>query len=77
MRKQFKNHKEESQIVWRNTTHDPQFNPWKRWFGVIKVGDKSFITDTYESKFRCEAVAIFEEEARLSKGKLEHVGVFN
>jgi hypothetical protein len=75
MRKQFKKQKEESQIEWKNTTHDAQFSPMKKWYGVIKVGDKNFITE-YESKFRSEVTALFQEEARLSGGTLTTVGVF-
>jgi uncharacterized protein (UPF0297 family) len=74
--KQYKSKKrEESQIEWKNTSHDPQFNPVNRFYGVIKVGDKNYITE-YESKFRSEVTAIFEEEARLSNGVLTTVGVF-
>lgn len=75
MKKQFNKRKEETQILWRNTTHESEFSPMKKWYGVIKVGDKNFVAE-YESKFRSEAVAIFDEEARLSGGSLTTVGVY-
>jgi hypothetical protein len=75
MRKQFKKQQEETQIEWKNIPHEASFNPIKRFYGIIKVGEKSFITE-YESKFRSEVVAVFEEEARLASGQLTTIGVF-
>jgi hypothetical protein len=75
MKKTFRKQQEESQIVWRNTNHDTSFNPIKKFYGVIKVGDKLLLTE-YESKFRSEVVAIFNEEARLLGGKLDVIGVY-
>jgi hypothetical protein len=65
----------ETQIQWRNIEHDAAFNPIKKFYGVIKVGEKLFLTE-HESKFRSETKAIFEEEARLMSGKLEVIGVY-
>jgi hypothetical protein len=62
-------------IKWRNVPHEAEFNPNKLWYGVIKVGDKNYTVE-YESKFRSEVQAIFEEEARLSHGKLEYIGTY-
>jgi hypothetical protein len=75
MRKQFKKQQEETQIQWRNVPQENVFNPLKRWYGIIKVGDKSFITE-YESKFRSEVTAIFTEEARLAGGQLTTISVY-
>lgn len=75
LKKTYKKQQEESQIVWKNSSPDVKFNPLKRWYGVITVGDKNFITE-YESKFRSEVTALFEEEARLANGQLTAVGVF-
>jgi hypothetical protein len=75
MKKTFRKQQEESQIVWKNVPHEAPFNPFKKWYGIIKVGDKSYVTE-YESKFRSEVQAVFEEECRLSGGKLEVIGVY-
>ena len=75
MKKNFKKQQQETQIVWKNTTHEAEFSPVKKYYGIIEVGDKSFITE-YESKFRSEVMAIFNEEARLASGKLTHIGVY-
>jgi hypothetical protein len=75
MKKTFRKQQEETQKVWKNVPHDGQFNPWNNYYSVIKIGDKSYLTE-YESKFRSEAVAVFQEEARLSGGFVETVGVY-
>jgi hypothetical protein len=75
MRKTFKKQQEESQIVWKNTNHDASFNPIKKFYGVIKVGESLYLTE-HESKFRSETKVIFEEEARLMGGKLDVIGVY-
>ena len=67
--------RKEDQLVWKNTTHEVAFNPTKNYYAVIKIKDKSYLTE-YVSKFRSEAVAIFNEEARISGGFVETVGVF-
>jgi hypothetical protein len=67
--------KKEDQIKWKNTTHEAIFNPMKLWYGVITIGNKSYTVE-YESKFRSEVKAIFEEEARLSHGELTYIGVY-
>jgi hypothetical protein len=74
----FYNHRKEqllgSQIKWKSTTHESNFNPVKRYYAVIKQGDKSFFSE-YEGKYRSEAEAIFTEESRLMGGKVEVIGV--
>jgi hypothetical protein len=75
MKKQFKKQQEETQIQWKNIPHEASFNPVKRFYGIIKIGEKSFVTE-YEGKYRSEVQAVLEEEARLSGGKLESIGVF-
>jgi hypothetical protein len=67
--------KKEEQIVWRNTSHEKEFNPLRLWYGIISIGNKNFIVE-YESKFRSECEAIFQEEARLAKGQLTYLGVY-
>jgi flavodoxin len=67
--------------AWKQTvfsnTFDAPFNPNKliKFYAVIKQGDKSFVTE-YAAKQRSEAVAIFNEEARLFGGQVEVIGVF-
>lgn len=75
MRKQFRSQREETQIEFKNIPHDAAFNPWKKYFSVIQIGDKSYLAE-YTAKFRSEAVAVFNEEARLSGGHVTTVGVF-
>lgn len=75
MKKQFKQPKKESQIAWKNTTHDPKFNPFKKYFACVKIGDKSYLYE-YESKFRSEATIYFNEEARLAGGYVETIGIY-
>jgi hypothetical protein len=78
MRKTFKKQPSEA---WKQTvfskTYDAPFNPNKliKFYAVIKQGDKSFVTE-YAAKQRSEAVAIFNEEARLFGGQVEVIGVF-
>lgn len=67
--------KKEDQLVWENTPHEANFNPWKNYYAIIKIGDKSYITE-YMAKFRSEAVAIFEEESRICGGKVEVIEVY-
>ena len=77
MRKTFKKQQDESQIIWKNTTNEPAFNPHKltKYYATIQVGNASFLTE-YEAKTRSEARTIFEEEARLSGGKLEVISTY-
>jgi GMP synthase-like glutamine amidotransferase len=63
------------QLVWKNTTPEKRFEHFKKYYGVISVGDKMFVTE-YESKFRSAAEAIFTEEAHLMGGKLDTLGVY-
>lgn len=75
MNNKFRKQKVETQIQWKNIGNDATFNPWKKYYSVIKIGDTSYLTE-YESKFRSEAVAVFHEEARLAGGYVENIGVF-
>jgi hypothetical protein len=77
LKKTFRKQQEESQIVWRNQTNEPAFNPNRltKYYAVINIGGKSFITD-YEAKYRREAEVIFNEEARLSGGFVEVVRAY-
>jgi hypothetical protein len=59
-----------------SNTHEPKVNLEKKWYGVIDYVDAPSRIATYTTKQRSEAVAIFEEEARLSGGTLCTVGVF-
>jgi hypothetical protein len=67
--------KKEEQIQWKNASHEAEFSPLKLWYGIIDIGNKSFVVE-YESKFRSEVEAIFAEEARLAKGHLTYLGVY-
>lgn len=49
-------------------------NPIKKYYGLIKVGEKLYI-DEYEGKFRSEALAVFNETARLMGGTLDTFSV--
>jgi hypothetical protein len=64
-----------NKIEWKNVPHEADFDPYKIWYGIIKVGEKSYKVE-YQSKFRSEVQAIFQEEARLSHGKLEYIGTY-
>lgn len=77
MKKTFRKQQDESQIIWKNVEHDAGFNPNKltKYYGVVKVGDKSFITE-YEARFRSEAKTILEEDARMVGGKLDFFGIY-
>ncbi|MED3562414.1 hypothetical protein [Bacillus xiapuensis] len=60
-----------------NNFHEAPFNPNKltKWYGVISEGGKNFKYE-YECKFRSEAVAFFEEKARLSSGTLATISAY-
>jgi hypothetical protein len=60
-----------------NNFHEPAFQPNKltKYYAVIKVKDSSYLTE-YSARFRSEAVAVFEEESRLSGGQVEVIGVY-
>jgi hypothetical protein len=77
MRKTFKKQQEESQIIWKSVTNEPAFNPNKltKYYAVINIGNKSYVTD-YEAKFRREAEVIFNEEARLASGYVEVIRAY-
>jgi hypothetical protein len=77
MKKTFKKQKEETQIEWRNTTHDPQFNHFKKYYAFAQIEGKQVVLD-YVGKFRSEALAALDEIARINGGKLvSGVHVFN
>lgn len=61
------------QTVFSNTV-EVKFNPVKQYYGIVLVDGKEKLY-RYESKFRSEATAALEEEARLDHGKLLSVGV--
>ena len=67
--------KKEDQIKWKNTTHEATFEPMKLWYGIIDNGNTSYKVE-YESKFRSEVTAIFQEQARLSHGNLTYIGTY-
>jgi hypothetical protein len=77
MRKTFKKQQEETQKVWKSMSNEPAFNPNRltKYYAVINIGGKSFVTD-YEAKYRREAEVIFNEEARLSGGLVEVVRAY-
>jgi hypothetical protein len=60
-----------------NNFHDAPFNPQKltKFYGIIEAGSTSFVSE-YEGKFRSEAKAVLEENARLAGGKLTVIGVY-
>ena len=62
--------RKEDQIKWKNTTHESRFNQFKNYYGIIKIGNQSFV-EVYEGKFRSEAKAALEEIARMNHGTLE------
>ena len=59
-----------------SNTHVPKVNLEKKWYGVIDYLDAPSRIVTYVTKQRSEAVAIFDEEARVTDGKLNAIGVF-
>ncbi|TCJ01054.1 hypothetical protein [Cytobacillus praedii] len=70
----FKGKKEMVRTVFNNV-HEANINPVKRFYGTISTSNGSLLV-THESISRSEAVAIFEEEARLSGGRLDkYIGV--
>jgi hypothetical protein len=66
-----------TQIQWGNMSYSEPFDPNKltKYYGLIKVGDKLFHTE-YAAKFRSEAKAILEEDARVMGGVLDTFGVY-
>jgi hypothetical protein len=69
MRKQFKKQREETQIEWRVMEHEPQFNPFKKYYAFAQIEGKQVVLD-YVGKFRSEALAALDEMARINGGKL-------
>jgi hypothetical protein len=69
MRKQFRKQQEESQIQWKSISHDAPFNPWKKYYAFAQIDGKQVVLD-YVGKFRSEALAALDEQARLEGGKL-------
>lgn len=76
MKKQFKSKQQETQIIWKNTTHDPQFNPERKYYGIVDFDKSPSIKVEYACRVRSEAVAIFIEEARMLGGKLGVVSAY-
>jgi len=62
-----------TQTVFSNTA-EVKFNPVKKYYGIVLVDGKEKLY-LHEGKFRSEAVAVLDEEARLDGGKLLSVGV--
>lgn len=48
----------------------------KEWYGVVELHNGKSLLYTYTTKQRSEAVAYFEEEARLNNGVLTVVSTF-
>ncbi|MBL4951107.1 hypothetical protein JK635_02480 [Neobacillus sp. YIM B02564] len=64
------------QTIFSNIYEAPfNSNKLTKYFALIRVGEKSFLTE-YECRFRSEAVSIFNEKARLDNGYVEYIGVF-
>jgi hypothetical protein len=60
---------EESQIVFKNTQHDANFNPYRKYYILMEVEGIEKVYD-YVGKFRVEALAYFEEKARMEHGRI-------
>jgi hypothetical protein len=65
-----------SQTIFSNTYEAP-FNPQKltKFYGIIEVGSKSYVSE-YEGRFRSEAKAALEEDARMMGGTLTTFSVY-
>ena len=61
------------QTIFSNVS-EKKFNPVKKYYGIVLVDGKEKLY-RYDAKFRSEAVAVLEEEARLDHGTLLSVGV--
>lgn len=61
------------QTVFSNV-HEGVFNPVRKFYGLIDVGDKTFISH-YDTKFRSHATDVFNQEAKELNGELSYVGV--
>lgn len=60
----------------RNVPQEKKFNPYKNFYTTFTNSEGSYLV-TYYGKFRSEAVAYFEELARLDKAKLDkYIGTF-
>ena len=54
----------------------PKYDRYKKWYGVIDFeNSKPSQLMEYESRFRSEAVNIFQNKAKQLGGKLSQVGV--
>lgn len=81
MKKQFKKQSQQTdqlgnRIEWKNVPHQAEFNPTTNWYGIIDFDKAPSQIVEYTCRVRSEAVAVFEEEARLSGGKLGVVSAF-
>lgn len=74
-RNNFIDFKNETALHKSNNVHEAQFNPVKKYYASVFYDGTSNLV-TYESKFRSEATAYFNEVARLNKGHVEIVSVF-
>ena len=73
MRKSYKKNDAMIQTIFSNVS-EKKFNPIKKYYGIVLVDGKEKLY-RYDAKFRSEAVAGLEEEARLDHGTLLSVGV--
>lgn len=69
MKKTFKRPQEESQLIWKNMSHEGLFNPFRKYYTFVEIDGVEIVLD-YIGKFRSEAVAYFEEQARINHGRL-------
>lgn len=58
-----------------SNTHEASTTGEKKFYGVITVKDTSFLT-TYSTKFRGQAVEIFNKEAAKIGGQVTAFGAF-
>jgi hypothetical protein len=69
MRKQYKKQKEETQIIWKNMSHEAPFNPFRKYYAYAEIDGVQVVLD-YVGKFLSEAIAALKEDARLNGGRL-------
>lgn len=69
MKKTFRKQQEETQIQWKNTNHEGSFNPFRKYYAFVEIDGVEIVLD-YIGKFRGEALAHFQEQARINQGRL-------
>jgi hypothetical protein len=69
MKKTYRKQPEETQIQWKNTEHEAKFNPFRKYYTFLEIDGVEVVLD-YIGKFRSEALAYFEEQARINQGRL-------